>query len=61
MQYFVSARFAGRVGEYGVVERNACSQYIQVDGKWDIVNGEWLLGKWLMDHGVMDDSRNRGR
>jgi len=46
LQYFVSARFAGSVGEYEVVKGDACSQDIQEDGKWDIGNGEWL-----MDHG----------
>ena len=34
LQYFVSARFAGRVGEYGVVKGNACSLNIQENGKW---------------------------
>ena len=37
LQYFVSARFAGSVGEYEVVRGNACSHYIQEDRKWELV------------------------
>ena len=30
MQYFVSARFVGSVGEYEVVKGNACSHYLNM-------------------------------